>query len=118
MPELPDGLGMGAIFLALATAWAKFRPAMKKLETEEDSSLRGDLLKRISSLEEAERLDRQRHVEEIKAIREECNVTIQKMTDRHDAIVQDYEAKLTAFQLKADLLMDALLESKRIEGIK
>jgi len=107
---------MGAIFLALVTAWTKFKPTMKKLETEEDNSLRGDLLKRISTLEEAERSIRVLHAEEIKSIRAECDITIQKMTDRHERVCLDYESKLKTFQDKVDLLMDTLLESKHIES--
>jgi len=114
VPENPELYGMGAIVVALITAWTKMRPAMKKIESEEDNSLRTDLLKRIDSLEIAERSERQRHADEIKAIRQECDAALLKMQLRHERVCTDYEAKIKGFEEKVDLLMDALLETRHI----
>jgi hypothetical protein len=101
---------MAALALAVVTAWFKMKPAMRKIESEEDSSLRTDLLKRISQLETDMSAERKVHQEVLDAMRKEHADAIVAMTSRHNDICRDYEQKLVAFQARMDVLMDRLIE--------
>ena len=125
MPENPELYGMGAIVIALITAWSKMRPALKEIESKDDNSLRTDLLNRIKELEgkeEAlrtlasanEKALREQHEKNTREIRAEYETVISKMAVRYDEMCKAYDGKLAAFQEKVDLLMDALLESKHL----
>lgn len=110
MPENPELFGMGAILVALITAWAKMRPAMKKIEADEDASLRNDLLKRIEKLEIDNRSDRDDHKVNLAAVRAEYDALLQAAHKRYDDMCTAYELKLLANQEQIDKLMNILIK--------
>lgn len=94
MPENPEYYGMGAIAAALITAWTRMRPAMKKLQGEENTSLRTDLFTRIRELEKQLNEQDTKHDETVKAIRSEYEGIIERMQTRHDAELAKYQEKI------------------------
>jgi len=120
LPENPELYGMGAIVVALVTAWTKMRPAMRKIEADEDVSLRADLMNMVKELKDKEReavksgqdalLAQQRqHEANLKEVRAEYEAIIQRMEAKYDQTVAAYEARLADFQYRVDLLVDNLM---------
>ena len=114
----PETLGMGAVIIALITAWVKIRPAMKKIEVEENTSLRGDLFQRIKDLEETQKAERVSHQEALKEIKAEYEGAIKGMREQHDRIIADYEDKLLRLQVKIDELLKMLLAHNNVQLIE
>lgn len=77
---------VGVVVLALVKAW----PALRRLQMEEDGSLRGDLLARITRLEDALSEERRTCAEQLAEIR------------------RDYEARLAAQGRQIDHLQREL----------
>lgn len=86
---------------------------MRKIEVDEDASLRSDLMRRITHLEESIKEEHKNHTNVILEIRREHDNIVRGMQVRHDAICKDYELKLAQFQERVDKLMDQLLERKQ-----
>lgn len=110
--QYPETVGLVGLIIALVIAWVKIRPAMRKIEVDEDASLRSDLLGRITHLEDSINGERNSHHSIILEIRQEHDRTIKDMQARHDIICRDYEEKLRQFQERVDRLMTQLLERK------
>lgn len=110
MTVLPEAVqvGVGAaggwgllalIILALVKGW----PALRKLQIEQDGSLRTDLLTRIKALEEA-----------LAKERRDCSELI---ADLRRELRQEYEGRLAAQGRQIDELQRELFEIRRI-GMK
>lgn len=110
MVENPEAVGMGALAVAVLTAWFKMKPAMKKIESDEDASLRTDLLKMVADTKADLAAERKSHQDIVQAMRTEHEHAIASMTRRHNDICKDYEMKLMAFQTRVDDLMDRLID--------
>ena len=100
LPAILRGLSLGtvsgwvlvaAVVLALVKAW----PALKKLQVEEDGSLRSDLMARITKLED-----------ELAVERKSCAELIAEMR-------RDYEARLAAQGRQIDDLQREIYNLRR-----
>lgn len=112
IPENPELYGVGAIVVALITAWTKMKPETEKLKNERDNSLRADLLSRIKTLEDNQFNERREHVENVNRIRNEYEAIITRMEEKYERAIAEYELKLKTVQAKLDMVMDALLASR------
>jgi len=111
--ENPENLGFVGLALATVLAWIKIRPAMRKIVSDEDASLRSDLLDRITHLEVSINAERTKHHNIISEIRHEHDLIVREMQQRHDVICKDYEDKLNQFQARVDRLMEQLIERNK-----
>ena len=89
--ENPETLTIGGLILMLITAWFKVKPAMLKIETDSDTSLRSDLFQRIETLEK--KLDQER---------KDCDAKLDKLRSEHvadiAALKSDYQKRLDELQ--------------------
>ena len=108
--ENPETVGMGVLALGVVTAWFKMKPAMKKIESDEDASLRGDLLKMVTESKAELASERKSHQDIVQTMRTEHEAAIAIMAQRQTDICKDYEVKLMQFQKRIDDLMDRLIE--------
>lgn len=108
--ENPETVGMGVLALGVITAWFKMKPAMKKIESEEDASLRTDLMKMVSDAKADLASERKSHQDIVQSMRTEHELALMALSERHMAICAEYENKLQAFQRRVDDLMDRLIE--------
>lgn len=109
-PANPELIAMITVFSTIVIAWFKLKPAMRKIESEDDISLRSDLLGRIKHLEEAAVMASEKHREEIREIRSQHDATVAKLNDRCEALCNDYEDKLRGYQLKVDDLLNTFIQ--------
>jgi len=106
IPSIPPGYGALGVLAMLIIAWLKLRPAMQKIKSDDDQSLRGDLMTRVRTLEE-----------NLITERRDCDAKLEAIQTRSDSKIQSIEAtcdaKLKEMQERLDMLMDALLASKK-----
>jgi hypothetical protein len=86
----PTTYSLWAIFAACVYLIIKMRPAMKKLQMEQDGSLRTDLLKRVGDLEM-----------ELAAERRDCERRLSKMQLKLDGAIR----QMVSFQLMTAQLL-------------
>ena len=123
MLENGELVGVGGVVVALITAITRMKPATDKIKLEGDQSLRADLLKRIESLEDDQRQDREKHESTVNSMREshdnivrvirtEYETIISGMREEHRRVCAEYESKLETFQAKVDRLLDMLMNKE------
>ena len=99
MVENPEVVTIGGLVIMLITAWFKIKPAMRKIESDSDTSLRADLFQRIETLEK--KLDQERR---------ECDDKLDKLRSEHVADIAalrlDYQNRLDELQIRLTQLIN------------
>jgi hypothetical protein len=96
------GAGIWTLVVGLVYAWFRFRPIMRKLQIEEDSSLRETLMKRVQTLEESMVTQRKECQEEQEKLRKEYQLEQEELHQRireQDKIIDGLQRQIIMFQI-------------------
>ncbi len=114
----PAAIGIWAGLIGAFVWWIRGAPDRALRRNEGDASLRGDLLKRISTLEETQSEDRKIHAEERRADRESCDKTTEELRQRireQDKLIDGLQRQLIMFQVASGRALPLGERSPEIE---
>lgn len=97
MQENRDLIGIAAILVAIAVAWFKMKPAMRKISADEDAALRGDLLERVRQLEQDLKDERRDCRAELSELRHEHNQAIHALNTRYELAIATFTKTIESF---------------------
>lgn len=112
LASLPAGTVSGWLLVLLfALGLVKAWPALRKLKIEEDGSLRGDLLARITRLEDALSEERRTCAEQLAEIRRDYEARLSAQGRQIDHLQRElYILRAAAMQQVDRLALDALVK--------